>query len=399
MDETADVVVIGAGIVGASVAYYLSVEGLEVCLMDKDSICAGASGVGTGSIGTNGQDFQAGAHFLLGVEAQHVIVPLIYEVEEETGIDTHFQRKPGLSLALEEEEEKVLGDIVTWTTPFREKAPEMLSREEVLTLEPRLTPSVRCGVFSEGGGTTGRVDPARLTSALVRGVEKRGGRVLLREATGLERNGDRVRAVLHTTGKVACGDVVIAMGAWSGIVSGWLSGYTVPVTSHRGEKTWLRFDGAPLEVQIASPRRGHMLTMKDGTWSIGSLGGRHFDHPLRAEGLMFDPKSPPEPVIDFSPSKDGQMELLRRAVDVLPGLDKAEVFRPLSGPRPLSADCLPLIGPVPGWRGVYLATGHNTKGIHLSAITGRIITDFIARGRNTLPLPVEPFLPSRFAWQ
>ena len=397
MSETADVVVIGAGIVGASVAYYLSKEGLAVCIMDKESICAGCSTHGTGSIGTGSQDFKPGDHFLLGLEAQHVMMSLIREVEEDTGVDTQFEQKPHISLALDEEEEEVLKESIVWLTPIRECPPQMLSREEVLKIEPRLTPNVRCGVYSEGGGVAGRVDSSRFTGALVQSVEKRGGFVLLREATGLERDGDRVAAVLYPNGKVVCKEVVIAMGAWSGLASKWLGGYTVPVTSHRGEKMYLRFDGPPLEVGIGSPKRGHMMTMKDGIWSIGSLGGRYFDHPLRAGVQVFDPKNPPQPDLSFEPSEAGKLELLQRAMDVLPELERAEVYQPMAGPRPLAADCLPLIGPVPGWRGVYLATGHNTNGIHLSAITGRIISDLITKGRNDLPLSIDAFLPSRFA--
>jgi glycine/D-amino acid oxidase-like deaminating enzyme len=53
---------------------------------------------------------------------------------------------------------------------------------------------------------------------------------------------------------------------------------------------------------------------------------------------------------------------------------------------------------VPGWQGAYIATGHGTKGIHLSAVTGRIVADQIVRGKTEVPVPAEAFSPARFAY-
>ncbi len=69
----------------------------------------------------------------------------------------------------------------------------------------------------------------------------------------------------------------------------------------------------------------------------------------------------------------------------------------LAGPRPLSADGMPIIGPIPGLDGAYVATGHRNKGIHLSALTGQIIRDFITTGTAKTRTPLERFLPQRFS--
>ena len=58
---------------------------------------------------------------------------------------------------------------------------------------------------------------------------------------------------------------------------------------------------------------------------------------------------------------------------------------------------MPIIGPVPGLEGAYLATGHRNKGIHLAPITGKIIADFVVQGRAEVTTPLEIFLPERFA--
>ena len=97
-----------------------------------------------------------------------------------------------------------------------------------------------------------------------------------------------------------------------------------------------------------------------------------------------------------SPPQLARLELLRRAIDVFPDLERAELVQQLAGSRPLSPDSRPIIGPVPGREGALLATGHTTKGIHLGPITGRIITDYICRGSTRIVSDMSQFLPDRF---
>ena len=98
-----------------------------------------------------------------------------------------------------------------------------------------------------------------------------------------------------------------------------------------------------------------------------------------------------------SPRESARLELLQRAIDVFPDLERAELVQQLAGSRPLSPDSKPIIGPVPGRDGVFLATGHTTKGIHLGPITGRIIADYIDRGSTDVVADMSEFLPDRFA--
>ena len=97
-----------------------------------------------------------------------------------------------------------------------------------------------------------------------------------------------------------------------------------------------------------------------------------------------------------SPPRPARLELLQRAIDVLPDLERAELVQQLAGSRPLSPDSKPIIGPVPGWEGVLLATGHTTKGIHLGPVTGRIIADYVCprddqRRQRHERVPAGPF--------
>ena len=149
----------------------------------------------------------------------------------------------------------------------------------------------------------------------------------------------------------------------------------------------LNYPGEPLPVLISSPKRGHMISRMDGFTSVGSTGGRDYDQKELFWGEEFDRQ----------PTESARLELLQRAIDVFPDLERAELVQQLAGSRPLSPDSKPIIGPVPGREGVLLATGHTTKGIHLGPITGRIITDYVCRGSTQVVSDMSEFLPERFA--
>jgi glycine/D-amino acid oxidase-like deaminating enzyme len=129
---------------------------------------------------------------------------------------------------------------------------------------------------------------------------------------------------------------------------------------------------------------------KDGILSIGATGTNRFsDMPGDLVKVVDDREATPE----------GRDYILRNACYVIPDLQRAEVVYHLAGSRSLSADGLPIIGPVPHLEGAYLATGHRNKGIHLSTITAQLIRDFITTGASHLRTPVDKFLPARFAGQ
>lgn len=101
-------------------------------------------------------------------------------------------------------------------------------------------------------------------------------------------------------------------------------------------------------------------------------------------------------VFDVSPTQAALEELLSRALEVLPVVAEARLVHHLAGVRPLSPDRWPLVGRVPGWENVYLATGHGHRGIHLAALTGRLVADLVLRGTTDLPVALERLDPARF---
>jgi glycine/D-amino acid oxidase-like deaminating enzyme len=383
MDRTSDVVVVGAGVVGCACAYYLALAGLKVTLLEQEAIASGSSTHATGFLLYT--DFKDEARFRFGLESYRLTRDLVSRLRELTGIDVLYQRRPLLRVVMDDDEEELVRSALWWQG--RLVTARWVDGDDVRRIEPRLSPAIRGAAYYE---EVAQLDSARYTRALAAAAERLGAKVVLRRATGLVREGERVMGVRVGAGVMPAGAVVLAMGPWSALASEWL-GFEVPVRPLRGERLMLRFNGPPLQVLVHSPRRGHLISRLDGFLSVGSTAGRDLDDRSRyLVGFSNDG-------FDVRPSPAALEELIRRAVELMPPLEEAEVVWHLAGVRPLSADDFPIIGPAPGAPGAYLATGHGTMGIRLAALTGRIIADLIAWGRCDLPLAFNLVDPGRFA--
>ncbi len=381
MAEKFDVVVIGAGVIGCSIAYYLAREGIKVALLERESFGSGSSAHATGFISLLGTEFTPGPSFQFGLESYREFPSLVAELEDATGMDLLYQRRPSLRLALEESEEQLIKDLMTWQQEH--VAMRWITSDDVHELEPRLTPSLIGAVYED---ESAQLDSYRLNLALAAGAEKKGTQTINRNVTGLLSEKNRITGVQTEQGDISCGTVVVAAGLWSPPFQRDLD-FPVPVGALKGERLLLKYDGDPLQVLISSPKRGHMISRLDGFLSVGSTGGRDYDQDQLYQGAD----------MDRVPTETARVEIMQRAIDVFPDLENAALVEQLAGSRPLSPDRIPIIGPVPGKEGVVLATGHTTKGIHLGPSTAKVVTQYIQGGCKQVPLSMELFLPERFA--
>jgi glycine oxidase len=373
-----DVVVIGAGVIGTAVAYFLGKEGLKVTVMDDRPLGSGCTFHGTGLVWKmiwNDKD-----QYRLAMEGRDLLFEAVPQIQEESGIDTLLHTFDTIlpifdyedALRVERDVETGDGDIeLQW-----------LDREEVLTIEPRINPEVQRGAFLEGSA---QIDGYQLTLAQAKASRLTDVEFLSLKATGLERQSGRVTAVTHTGGRISCNAVVICMGAMASTASEWLD-FPVPIKPLKGETLRVRHP-EPFPVQVYRPSGGGVSPRKDGILSVGATGTNRFSD-LPGDLVKVD--------YDTEATSEGREYMLGASQYVIPEMARAEVVYHVAGSRPLSADGLPIIGPVPGLDGAYIATGHRNKGIHLSTVTARIIRDFVTRGKAEIRTPLEKFLPQRF---
>ncbi len=237
MPKTADVVVIGAGVVGCSVAYYLAQEGVNVTILERDAIGSGASAHATGSLSLLGAEFSPGASFQIARASSSEFRQIVPELESATSMDLLYQRRPSLRLALDDEEVDLIKSLMVWQQPHVKM--HWIDAHEVHSIEPRLSPSIIGAVYED---ESAQVDSYRLNLALAlgRGTELKGARLHYRDVTGLVTSGSTISAVKTASKDIHCGTVVVAAGTWSRAFAPWL-GFPVPVRPMKGERLLLNY--------------------------------------------------------------------------------------------------------------------------------------------------------------
>jgi glycine oxidase len=371
--RAADVAVVGGGVIGCAVAYYLARAGVRVAVLERNHIAAEASSAAAGMLAPLAEGAAPGPFLDLALASLSRFGPLAEELRDATGIDVELLTTGLLRPALDDAEAADYQASLAWQRnlglPLR-----WLDAAEVRALEALVTPDVRGAVYSEAEH---QVNPPRLTKALARAAAARGAVLHLGAVVrGLLREGDRIVGVRLADGELRAEHVVLAAGAWAAACGEWL-GLPVPVEPVKGQM--LAVAPPPgLRGQLCRTlygRHGYLVPKADGTIYVGATVERAgYDRRVTAAGI------------------GDLLGLLRR---LAPPLAEASFVRAWAGLRPGTPDHLPLLGPVPGLRGVSLAAGHYRNGILLAPITGELIAQAVLGQPTTLPL--APFSVERFA--
>ena len=367
---SADVVIVGGGIVGIATAYYLSQAGVKSVVVEQDAVGSHASGFAYGGVGSMSGGGVPGPNLAVATEGARLHRQLSTALLEETGINTEFRERPSLSLAFTKEEAEAAKRGLSWQKEQQGHGVQWVESDQVRSIEPRVSPAAIGGVYNQG---TADVEPYRLVLALTQAAEKLGATVRHGRVNGLKQDGDRVRGVVLENGEVSCRQVVLAMGPWSGEASKWL-GVPIPVRPLKGQILRLRAPGPPYRC------------------SIGWQGSYACTKP---DGLVWAGTTQEEVGFDESTTSEARDQIMTALLKMLPSLEDAQLVHQTACLRPLSSDEVLLLGKVPQWEGVYIATGGGRGGIGLGPAMGRITADLITKGSTSIP--IDAFDPGRFA--
>jgi glycine oxidase len=364
-----DVIVIGAGVIGTSIAYQLAKAGVKVMVFERGRVGEQATGASAGMIQVNPDRTTPPALSALALESARLFPALTAELLERTGMDVGYRSAPLLHVALLDAEELPLRTHRAWQVDHGIKV-AWLDGPAVLDLEPALNPTVRAALYYPDDH---QLLPLSFARALARAAVDLGA--VLREGAGIDRlivNGDRLVGVAIGGETVHAGEIVIANGAWA---SSWSESLRVPlpVRPVRGQMVAIRSIGTGLR-NVVSSAAGYMLTKPDGLTYVGTT----------VEDAGYDAR----------PTVAGIAGLLALVPRLVPRLANATVSSAWAGLRPGTSDGLPLLGRPPGWHGVILAAGHFREGILLAPITGELVADLVAHRRPRLAL--DAFDPGRF---
>jgi glycine oxidase len=369
--KEADVIILGAGVIGCSIAYFLSKEGVKTVIVEPDSIGAHASGYAPGILNPQVATPEYFKTMLpLTTKSFELHKELVLPLLEETGIDYYFRQSALLTLAFSESEAQEIKNTVEVLQQQGLKI-NWLDCDAIHSIETRISPKVIGAAYSEDAG---ELDSYRFVLALAQAAEKYGAEIRNGRFTGLKRKGAKLTAVQLSSGDISCNHAVLAMGPWTGLPSSSL-GFPIPIKPQKGQTLRVRASGPPFTNILA--------------W------GSNYSTTTRQDGLIYHGATHEDAGFNEEPSAEGRDKLIDSLTTLVPSMEEAELILQTACLRPLSADGLPIIGEVPGWNGVYLATGHWTKGILLSPVTGLIITELILKGATSMP--IEPLSITRFS--
>ena len=368
-ESSADIVIVGGGIAGMTTAYYLAKSGVPSVVVERDAIGSHASGFAYGGLSPLSGFGIPGPQAEIAMEAMRLHRELGKILLEETGIDVDFRVRSSLALAFTEAETLRLQAALSWQQQQPGYTARWLDVAEARRVEPRIADETLGATLVEGGGA---VEPYRLVLALTRAAEQLGVRVRHGRATGLRRAGGRVTGVVLEREVLSCAAVVLALGPWSAEASDWI--------------------GVPIEVR---PLKGQIVRLQaPGPPVVCSVGWGHNYATTKTDGLLWAGTTEEEAGFDEESTPAARDEIGAALMKMLPAMADAQVAQQTACLRPVASDGLLVLGGVPGFDHVYVATGGARKGILYGPAMGQAIADLVLGRKPRVAL--DAFAPGRF---
>lgn len=368
---SADVMVIGGGLIGCAIALRLAQAKLRVAVVDRGEPGCEASSAGAGMIAPQGETTEPDGLYTLCAASRDLYPAFAAEVEELSGESVGFSHEGTLFAALDETQAAELDHV------YRAQAAagltvERLGPGEARRLCPQLAPETHGALLMTGDH---RVDNEALAAALQAACRRAGVAFHLHTAvTRLRARGGRVERAEARNGaqevSFAADVFVLAAGAWSGEIA------------------------ASLEISIATrPCRGQLIELEgaDG-FSLTLRAGHHYLVPRSGGRIVAGSNME---YVGFSKivTAAGIRSILASAEKIAPCVGQMQFRRAWAGLRPDTADHLPILGRADP-ANLVLATGHFRNGILLTPVTAKIISELIVNGSSSIP--VSAYSPMRF---
>ena len=283
MRSHSDVVIIGGGVIGTSIAYQLASEGTTVSIIERDSIASHASGFSGGLLNPTSE---TGNLVPLHHQSFEMYKELLETVQEESDVDAQVIYMPHIELALTEDDVPLQYRELERISEFPKFKSEWLEPEDVWNLEPRISKDIFGGVLVEDVII---LDSYNFTLAMSTVAEKRGVEIVLREATGIVYEKDRAVGVLLGQDQISCDAVVMALGPWTGAAGLWID-INIPIAPQKGELVRLEGLDPPLGFHLRAYHGDNTCAVyqkSDGLVWLGAtnVDASGFDTSLSTEAL------------------------------------------------------------------------------------------------------------------
>ncbi|MDE2845234.1 MAG: FAD-dependent oxidoreductase, partial [Gemmatimonadota bacterium] len=261
-----DVVIVGAGVIGLSIAYELLCRGTRVTLVDPGNPGKEASWAAAGVLAPQGARPVNRAYLDLCLSGLDQYADWSAALFGETGIDIEYRTEAGLQVAFDDAESEELDQRYRHQQDLGLPV-EQLTGEEVRALEPMLSPETRCGLLFE---RMHQVENRRLVQALVAAVRARGGLFRIGDPViDLIVRRNRAAGVVVPGGRIGAERVVVAAGAWSGLLK-WIPGPSPPVQPVRGQMVCIDGRAVPPLGRVVYGLELYLVPRRDGRVLMGA---------------------------------------------------------------------------------------------------------------------------------
>lgn len=381
-----DVIIVGGGIIGCSVAWQLSKLEKKVLVIERKDVASGSAGATDGVVGYHTK--KPGVQLDLAVQS----IEMFKTLNEELGMDVEYGLGAG---GMQPVEDKEQWDMLSAMVEEQRKSGvdiRMISAEEAREIEPNLSHDIYGALYSP---TSGKINPLKLTVAYARAAKKLGAEIMTNTAvTGFIIEDGRCKGVKTDKGEFFAPAVVNACGSWAGKVAK-LAGLDLPIKPRKGQLAVTEPIGPYMEATVQCARYNVIKfrpeTIKDQT--VLKLGSSLSIEQTEDGGLIIGGT---REFVDYEEENTFEAieTMMQRAVRFFPALKDVSVIRFFSGFRPYTPDGLSLMGEVKTLPGFYMAAGHEGDGIALSAITGKLMAELIVYGKTSYD--ISDFSPNRF---
>jgi len=352
--------VVGGGVIGCSIAYHLARRGVKVALFEGREIASGASGASAGGVRQQGRDLRELPLAIRSIARWETLA-------EELDADLEYVRGGHVRLV---ETADQLETIQPWIDAQVAAGLDLrlVPQSDLPELIPGISPGVLAGTYSPSDG---HANPTLTTRAFANAATRLGVAIHTgTRVTGTRRSGQRITGVVTGAGEVACDRLVVAAGAWSTAEMARL-GVGLPVEVLALQMI-LTEPKAPVLRQVlgSAERKLSLKQIRSGQFLIG--GGWPGDADLDAGTATPRPSSISGSMAD--------------AQAVFAPLSSVAIERVWVGIEAQTPDAIPILGAVPGWDNLDVATGFSGHGFALSPIIGQVISEAIVDGAPSVDL-------------
>lgn len=351
-----DVIIVGGGVIGSSIAFYLSEQGKKVLLLEKNKLASKATSAAAGMIGAQSELEENNPLFQFARKSREMFPNLAEKLKERSGIDIEFVTNGILKVAETDEEVSNLQGIISSQKEDSQKA-DWISQAEMSLLEPSLSKHIKGAMYIPNDGN---VSAYSFSKALAVSATKLGTSVLEHtEVNGFIKEKSKIIGVKTTVGSFYANETIVAGGAWSEQLVSEL-GVRLDTYPVKGECFSVRTKVNPIKRTIFS-KNCYIVPKSGNRLIIGATERAHtFDETVSLQGIS---------------------KLMNVAINYIPTLREAKWEKAWAGIRPQTSDGLPYLGRHPQYQGLSIATGHYRNGILLAPITGWLMAELID-GKN-----------------